>query len=257
MIVYGIDIGVYRTGVMRQIRRSATSFAWVRVDSSPGAFDVVYTQQQNQMQLTNGCTYTYGQDINDLCQHVVADIGHDRVAIGMEAPMWFPIFSAADAQSASFALFSTRFAQEHGLGWWMQSGAAAKVKAMSIGYTVLNYVCSNAPQSQNIPFSLDISDWQTGGILLYEGFVGGNYKLSTTNADVFDAFTSAAAFWGLHGGGTPVSCTAKTPSRLPAQFHAAKTQAGEVFSVWSAIVNRIGLSNTGNVALDCEVVGFQ
>ncbi len=83
MIVYGIDIGVYRTGVQGQVRRSDTSFAWVRVDSSPVAFDVAYVPQQNQMQLSNGCSYTYGQDINDLCQQVVSDIGRDQVAIGM------------------------------------------------------------------------------------------------------------------------------------------------------------------------------
>lgn len=257
MIVYGLDIGVYHTGVQSQVRRSDTSFAWARVDSSPGAFDVGYTQQQNRMQLNNGCSYTCGQDINDFCQHVVADIGHDRVAIGMEAPMWFPIFSAAAVQSASFALFSTRFAQEQGLGWWMQSGAAAKVKAMSIGYTVLSYICNNAPQTQNTALSLDISHWQAGGILLYEGFVGGNYKLSDDNDDIFDAFTSAAAFWGLHGGGTPVSCTAKAPPRLPLRFHAAQTQPSDVLSVWEAIVNRSGLTSSQNVALDCEVVGFQ
>jgi hypothetical protein len=60
----------------------------------------------------------------------------------------------------------------------------------------------------------------------------------------------------LNGGGMQVSCTATTSPRLPAQFHEAQTQPGDVFSVWSAIANRAGWSNTQNVDLDCEVVGF-
>ena len=256
MIVYGIDIGVYHTGVQSQVRRSDTSFAWARVDGSPGVFNLSYRSHQNQLQLNNGLAFTCGQDINDLCQHVTDDLENSRVAIGMEAPMWFPIHSVAAAQSASFAMFSNRFHQEQGLGWWMQSGAAAKVKATSVGYTILNHICNHAPLGPRTAVTLDTMRWRTGEALLYEGFVGGAYKLSTANDDIFDAFTSGAAFWGLNGGGAAVSCTATVPPRSPASFHAAQSQQGDVFSAWSAIANRAGLYNWQDIALDCQVVGF-
>ncbi len=129
-IAYGIDVGMYQHGSKGRVN-SKTTFAWARV--APG---IELHCDENGECAFEGGEITQGRDIRELASLLSRDIQESvrsklRVAIGMEAPMWQP--TPRRLPEGAFDLFPLRFEQESGYWWYLQSGASATVRALSLG----------------------------------------------------------------------------------------------------------------------------
>jgi hypothetical protein len=256
MVVYGVDIGVYCQGASSQIL-SKTKMAWARVHACPGNLRVCAYRGR-----TNGAAFCgpdrafrCGKDLGWLSRWMARDLrsGH-RLALGFEAPMWLPTFSGLP--TGRFSLYDVRFPAERGCQWYLQAGAAASVKALSVGCLLLSRLLQARP---GIALTTNADDWlgSPNHVFLFEAFVvEPDYKVpcakevSARAKDEWDAFTAAASFWALHAPG----CNVGFPARL---LHAPHSHPGKVLSLWKVIADRAGVGGQTLGDLDCEVVGLQ
>ncbi|MDA7918244.1 hypothetical protein N9B20_01145 [Mariniblastus sp.] len=237
-IAYGIDIGVYRhtqAGTVRGVSQS--TFAWARAES-----DVAMSYDSGRFEFKN--SFQVGRNFADLADLIQNDVlQNKRIAIGIEAPMWQP--SPDEIPQGEFSLFEPRFACERGCEWYLQSGASATVKAISIGKLLL----SLANLGEKTTFSTYVS--QSSDIVLFEGFVVGDWKLPgaeefSEGAHAWDALTTAAAFHYSQGSEKQAGL---------AVIHDWGSIKEPVVSHWKTIVQEAGLSGI-HCDKDCAVVGF-
>lgn len=193
--VYAIDIGVYRHGIKGDVLM-ASSFAWARLK---GACQVNRLISGESTFFEVQGQFRDGRSIRDLSSAIIKDLAAgERIALGIEAPMWQP--APRSIPRGGFDLTPLRFAQESGYAWYLQSGAAATVKALSTATLLLSLVAQDRP---SISFS---TSWEADAdVLLFEAFVAGGWKLPTEEVpedrNTWDARTAAAAFDAVFRGG--------------------------------------------------------
>jgi hypothetical protein len=242
-VAYGIDVGMYEHG-SKGVVNANTTFAWARVTQG-----IELRFDDNGNLFFEGGEATQGRDIRDLARLLSQDIRESvrsrvRVAIGMEAPMWQP--TPRRLPQGAFDLFPSRFEQEAGYWWHLQSGASATVRALSIGRLLFSLL--------DIPRNL--TQFATGPtystcIELFEGFVAGDWKLPRDitrypNGHCWDALTTAAAFQiALRGGSEGESVV----------LHSAMSLTEPFISHWKTIVGSTGLY-TKYCDTDCMVLGI-
>lgn len=150
---YAVDIGVYNVGANGRILSSTTT-AWARSADGTSSFDdIVYSGSCHVGKFSGSSerTWSCGRSISLLADRIAADIKAGfSVSLGLEAPMWFPIWRE---QCAGLKLFKPRFLDEGKNQWYLQSGAAATVKAVSIASMLVGLLTSRRPavSSPRIP----------------------------------------------------------------------------------------------------------
>ncbi len=234
-VVYALDIGVYNLGAHSQILSSTTT-AWCRLSSPPTSLSGVEysgTTSSGQFRLSGKWSANCGRSIEDLARAMARDFKEGKsISLGFEAPMWFPM---QREHSPSLSLFSPRFSEESGHEWYLQAGAAATLKAASLGCLLFSQV--EGLGVRLVP-STDPDSWRTGNgtLILFEAFVAGDYKLGrprgvpVTAANEWDAATAAVSWPLAHG------FPSYELSVQPMTLHKAGSQRGSVMSVWSIIL---------------------
>lgn len=241
-VAYGIDVGMYEQGIKGAVN-SNTTFAWARV-----SHDVELHCDDNGDCSFKGADIKQGRDIRVLATLLSVDIresmrGKLRVAIGMEAPMWQP--TPRRLPQGAFDLFPLRFAQESGYWWYLQSGASATVRALSIGRLLFSLLDIPRELTQFVTCPT-----HSACIELFEGFVAGQWKLPRDiskypNGHCWDAVTTAAAFQIAITSGESHSVV----------LHKAASHNEPLISHWKTIVGSTGLY-TKYCDTDCMVVGI-
>jgi hypothetical protein len=159
--------------------------------------------------------------------------------------MWQP--TPQRLPEGAFELFPLRFAHESGFWWYLQSGASATVRALSIGRLLFSLldIPRNLTQFATCPT-------HSGCIELFEGFVAGEDKWKLPrdirrfpNAHCWDATTTAAAFQMAIKGGEGKSVV----------LHQAMSHNRPLISHWKTIVGSTGLY-TKYCDTDCMIVGI-
>lgn len=241
-VAYGIDVGMYEHGTKGTVN-SNTTFAWARVTHG-----VELHRDDNGDYSFEGADIVFGQDIRELAKLLSHDIRESissrcRVAIGMEAPMWQP--TPRRLPPGAFDLFPLRFAQEAGYWWYLQSGASATVRALSIGRLLFSLldIPRELTQFATLPT-------RSSGIELFEGFVAGDWKLPRDiakhpNQHCWDAVTTAAAFQLAIKGSESKSFI----------LHNAGSYESSLIPHWKTIVGSAGLY-TKYCDTDCMIVGI-
>lgn len=241
MIAYGIDIGVYRHSAQSRVN-GHTTFAWARTGD-----DVTLTYINEHSRFCFCGNPKTGSDIRELGGLISKDLAAgSKIAIGMEAPMWQP--TPMHLPDGAFQLFAGRFAEEKEFGWYKQSGAAATVKAISIGVLLFSLV-----EFPDRAISFGVNPEADQDVTLFEGFVAGSWKLPgkptvPLSSHCWDAITTAVAFRYQ----APWSVTNSAPSSY---IHGSGTAKTEVVSHWKTILERSG-RDVGNCDADCMVLGF-
>ena len=249
VVVYALDIGVYNTGAIGNVLNSTTT-AWSRL--SQGIENIKDIQYDN-----NSFIYTpnnrkpvifeCGRSLEQLAEKIAADIKKKhKIALGFEAPMWIPL---ENLHRANLRLFEPRFEAEKGHAWYLQAGAAATLKAISLGIMLRNHL--NLLED-NINCITCIDHWTPGSIILYEAFVAGNYKLENNignnRQNEWDAFTAGLAWGSRH-------CGFHIPDRyIGRTLHNAGRRAAEglpLLSIWNLIFEECPATS------ECEVVAIQ
>jgi len=241
-VAYGIDVGMYEHG-MKGAVNSNTTFAWGRVTHG-----VELHRDDNGDYSFEGAEIEFGRDIRDLAKRLSRDIRESarrklRVAIGIEAPMWQP--TPQQLPQGVFDLFPLRFDQEAGFWWYLQSGASATIRALSIGRLLFSLldIPRNLTQFTTCPT-------HSGCIELFEGFVAGHWKLPRDitkhpNQHCWDAVTTAAAF----------QIAIKSGGNDSIILHRSTSYEGSLISHWKTIVGSTGLY-TKYCDTDCMIVGI-
>ena len=161
VVVYGVDIAVIKIGERgKPIGRRG--FAWARL--APPESGVIDPSLFMGDQI--------GIDLNMLVSSIAEDLraGAD-VALGFEAPMWTPAPSVLPDEGN---LFDLRFKpQEVGYGWYMQSGAAATMKALTLGKILISQLVRLGFRPQ---FITERKPPSPGQLCLFEAFVTGTYR---------------------------------------------------------------------------------
>lgn len=252
-IAYALDIGVYYTGPTGQVLNETTS-AWCRLDrglTNLNSLHYIGTPTQgrftNRKDRPEDFFCSCGRSIKILADSIVQDFknGH-RVAIGFEAPMWLPL---ERQHKPHLRLFVPRFHAEKGSEWYLQSGAAATLKAISLGMMLRNYL-KESPNITNR--TTDINFWRPKTLLCFEAFVVGPYKcldfqVASTAPNEWDAFTAALAWGALNlGFSVPASLNAL-------RLHKPGGRHDACLSVWNIIFNE-WMDSSGPP--DCEVVAL-
>ena len=244
--VYALDIGVYNLGVGCQVLRSTTA-AWCRLDTLPADLAELAHQFNHPDETSLRC----GRDIRELVRLMACDLRRGTpVALGFEAPMWFPVYRA---HRARFSLFEPRFPDERAHEWYLQSGAAATLKAISLGCLLFSELTATMGPLNEVTLSTHPDSWgKRSTLTLFEAFVAGDFKLEFPgNAHEFgenewDAATAAAAWLRVH---SPLA------NDLPDRPLCEAGGNRDVVSVWSVIVGAglpaAELQGPGA----CEVVG--
>ncbi|MGD0489669.1 MAG: hypothetical protein ABSB94_21115 [Syntrophorhabdales bacterium] len=255
-VVFALDIGVYRTGANGQIL-SGTTAAWSRLTRGVADFDCIkhsgtptYGQFTDSSDLGESSTSLCGRSMEKLAELMADDLrGGRRVALGFEAPMWLPL---EERHRANLNLFAPRFTAERGSEWYLQSGAAATLKAISLGVMLRNRLRELVGTAKRTTL---VKYWQPGTIFLFEAFVVGKYKVNNVTPgfaapdDERDAFTAALAWGNLHMGFvTPTSFQGVC-------LHAAGARSDPCLSLWDVIFGAGSFSAPGQ--LDCEVVALE
>jgi hypothetical protein len=252
--VFALDIGVYGTGSSGQIL-SGTTAAWCRLER--GITDIgslIYggTATFGQFAAPHDSTLPFscvcGRSIEKLAELIAADLsaGH-RVALGFEAPMWLPL---EHRHKPRLKLFGPRFQAEAGSEWYLQSGAAATLKAISLGVMLREHLrdCHHLKKR-----TTHVDFWQPDTLLLFEAFVVGPFKtLGVKAADAapneWDAFTAALAWGALH------LSFITSPTIAPILLHRTGAREGSCLSVWDVIFGDL-LPPFGSP--DCDVVAMR
>jgi len=253
---YAVDIGKYHVGARGQIRRSDTTTAWARSDEGTPSFNDIKYYSGSEGSCDEGTfakstqRWSCGRSISLLVDRIAADIDAGcSVSLGLEAPMWFPI---GLEQCANLKLFRPRCEEERGSEWYVQSGAAATVKAISIAAMLVNLLTSKQP---GVRFTTDPSSGADGTITLYEAFVVGKFKMSvpagaTQAKNEWDAFTASLA-WGA------VNLAFNIPPSVYAkELHKAGSSPSEIASVWQIVASLVPSRPQVDGPLDCQIVGL-
>ena len=262
-VVYALDIGVYRTGIQGQVL-SETTAAWCRVTKGITAFDALrYSGTpctgifncHSEADPVESSGFRCGRSLPLLAESLTGDLEEGRqVALGFEAPMWLPL---AFNEAPSLTLFSPRFSAEATHRWYLQSGAAATVKSISLGIPLLEMVRSRLPDREFL-WTTAVAEERENSVTLFEAFVAGDYKVQgfdvAKNApDEWDAFLAALAWGSIHAG-------FELPDGVEAEsLHEAGTHPDPSVSVWDVVAGGTQGSRSTKVAgpSDCEVVGLR
>lgn len=247
--IYGLDIGVYKLGAKSRVL-AATTTAWCRVVAGTSSVNGVAHEGGTDLGILKtpaGNSWQCGRSIKELANAIATDIvSGRRIALGLEAPMWFPLHAV---HCPGLTLFEPRFDQERGSEWYVQAGAAATLKAISLGRLLLSYLTGLGHRPI---FTTAGDDVPVGQVRLFEAFVAGKqFKISHPGLDAtneWDALVAALAFGGVHK-------IVEVPLGWePTLLHAAGDAAGEGFSVWNTVLQASGADDAEG-PWDCDVVG--
>lgn len=229
-VAYGLDIGVYNTGTKGQILMSTTA-AWARASEGTASFsELRHTGNSSSGRLVNESraqTFHCGRSLEGLAHSIAEDIKNNfRVALGFEAPMWIPL---ERKHRAMMTLFGPRFVAEKGSEWYLQSGAAATLKALSLGVLLRELL----RQELNGPLpsmTTNLHEQSTADFTLFEAFVVGPYKVCGASArDEMDALIAALAF------GATVFGYELPPGISATMLHPAGVRGEDCLSIWSTV----------------------
>jgi hypothetical protein len=253
-VVYALDIGVYNLNAAGHVLASTTT-AWACVSESVPTLALSYTGScaMGAFRDSDGRTWPCGRSLDVLARAIVRDVeaGH-RVALGFEAPMWFPTRHAARPGLTTFA---ARFETERGSEWYLQSGAAATLKAIGLGIMLFSAIVAQRDKQRFSTRSNDLD----GAILLYEAFVAGDYKIAPpasvarSGTNEWDALTAAIAWRTLHSD----SGLAAPPPLRAVELHKGGSLRGGAISVWSIIAAHLATPAVIEGPVDCQVVGLR
>ena len=262
-VVYALDIGVYHTGAEGQVL-SKTTAAWCRATEGNRAFDSLrysgtpcsgYFRSDREAGAAGSPGFRCGRSLPLLADSIAQDLAEGaRIALGFEAPMWLPL---AFREGPNLTLFSPRFPAEADHRWYLQSGAAATVKAISLGIPLLKGVMDRLP-GREIRWTTEVERWKEDTLILFEAFVAGDHKVpgfkgSEDAPDEWDAFLAALAWGSIHAG-------FELPDGVEAEsLHMAGTHPDPSVSIWDVVAGGTQGSRSTKVAgpSDCEVVGLR
>jgi hypothetical protein len=253
---YAVDIGVYNVGSKGQIL-SSTKTAWARSGEGTYSFDgITYSGSCDEGTFGKSTQqWSCGRSISRLVDRIAADLDAGfSVSLGLEAPMWFPIGLGLE-QCANLQLFKPRCEEERGGSeWYLQSGAAATVKAISIAAMLIGLLTSKQP---GVKITTDPSSGTAGTIALYEAFVVGEGKFkmrlpagATQAENEWDAFTASLA-WGAVNWAFNIP-----PSVHPKELHKAGSALSGIASVWQIVASLVPSHPRVDGPLDCQIVGL-
>ncbi|MEO6195885.1 MAG: hypothetical protein ABIS20_22940 [Thermoanaerobaculia bacterium] len=169
------------------------------------------------------------------------------VALGFEAPMWTPAPSKLPDRGN---LFKLRFEPEVGYGWYLQSGAAATMKALTLGKILISQLVRLGAQAQ---FLTERKLPDSGQLCLFEAFVAGDEFRTDSpegfSQDAWDAATAALAYAGA---------ILKIPIKGydAIEFGPAPALPSEVFSHWATVISACGLDAQACL-MPCPVVAMR
>ena len=239
LTIFGVDIGVYLLGKNGR-PTDRTTFAWSSVPTPPDPLETA----------AGSASARDPHSIAALARAVTTALkAGRRVAIGFEAPMWLPIHSAVP--DGEFRLFAPRFPKEKEREWYLQSGAAATLKAVGIGTLLFSDIVR---QEVTPALTTNAARWRQseGAILVFEAFVTGEYKVAAPaghNLDYWDAKVAAIAC-DLY-----LSATEHPEWSLQVLARASDRSDSDL-SVWAMIAEAAGLDAT-DCRGRCDVVGVQ
>jgi hypothetical protein len=237
---YGLDIGKYTLGVHAQVCASKTTTAWARLTSGIASFDEL------------PAVGTKGTSITELARCINADLASGRsVALGLEAPMWFPI---ARRHKESLHLFKGRFPEEDECTrqWYLNGGTAATLKALSLGIMLLSLVRDDNP---GIRLTTQPNCIAQNTLVLFEAFVTADFKLSEYRSrgiteHEWDAFLASLA-WGA------LRKSFRVPAGIARRvLHAAGREQAETLSIWGTIASNVPSLLPVDGPPDCDVVAL-
>ena len=247
-----LDIGVYNLGGKGQVLSSTTA-AWARaVDSITSIQEIKHSGSLDAGEFadSSGHTWPCGRKVGTLADRIGRDLDAGlNVALGFEAPMWFPI---SREERAGLQLFGPRFEAERGSEWYLQSGTAATLKALSLGSMVLSQIVANRP---TLRFSTEPVANREPAVVLFEAFVAASYKVvppagAAAMPDHWDALTASLA-WGA------LNADVELPPNLKAvQLHPRGSHPGDTVSVWHVIAHTLPKALAIYGPSDCQVVGL-
>ncbi len=251
---YAVDIGVYNVGTKGQVLCSTTT-AWARSLEGTRSFEgIMYSGscEEGTFSESTQRTWSCGRSISRLADRITGDIEAGfSVSLGLEAPMWFPI---RWEQCANLQLFQPRFEEERGSEWYLQAGAAATVKAVSIAAMLVDLLTSKQP---GVKLTTNPSSAAARTIVLYEAFVAGKFNTppparATQAGNEWDAFAASLA-WGAINWAFNIP-----PSLHPKELHKAGSSLCRIASVWQIVTSLVYGSGPCRVdgALDCQIVGL-
>jgi hypothetical protein len=237
---YGLDIGKYTLGVRGQVCASKTTTAWARLASGIASFHEL------------PAVGTRGTSITGLAGCINADLESGPVALGFEAPMWLPI---ARRHKESLQLFKGRFPKEDECTrqWYLNGGAAAALKALSLGIMLLSLVRNDNP---GVRLTTQPNCGAQNTIVLFEAFVTAEefklagYRPSGITEHEWDAFLASLAWGALHK-------SFSVPARItPLLLHAAGSEPSEALSIWKTIASNVPSLPPVDGPPDCDVVAL-
>ena len=251
---YAVDIGMYHVGGKGQMC-SDTTTAWARSgEGTPSFDDITYSGSCDEGTFAKSTQRwsCHGRSISRLVDRIAADIDAGcSVSLGLEAPMWFPI---GLEQCANLQLFKPRCEDERGSEWYVQSGAAATVKAVSIAAMLVNLLTSKQP---GVKLTTDPTAGTNGTIILYEAFVVDEFKMpvpagATQAKNEWDAFTASLA-WGAVNWAFDIP-----PAVYPKKRYTrpALVPVGDRFCLWQIVASLVPSHPRVDGPLDCQIVGL-
>ncbi|MGB3632720.1 MAG: hypothetical protein WA982_01630, partial [Rubrobacteraceae bacterium] len=167
-VVFALDIGTYKIGVSGQILAKTTT-AWCRLDDgvanlegieysgtpAAGCFEVPAGQISSKFEC--------GRSIKKLAEAIAEDLESERrISLGFEAPMWLPL---EHEHSPNLSFFGPRFKEERRREWYLQAGAAATVKAISLGTMLRKHLSRRCGK---VGFVTKPDPWSPKTIILFE-----------------------------------------------------------------------------------------
>lgn len=254
--VYALDIGVYRTDGNGSVLAGTTA-AWCRATTGlkvATGFTREGTRCRGKLSIDGSGAFDCGRNLDELARAIADDIRKkNEVALGFEAPMWIPLTLE---HSGRMSLFDLRSEQERGSAWYLQSGAAATVKAISLGVLLREllrtHLGGELPQLSTLPSAAG-----DGTIVLFEAFVAGDFKAFGDKvsdvvsgrdiSDEADALAAALAWGSLHRG------FELPPGFTALRLHGSGDRLSSCLSVWSVV---LGETVTAGPP-DCEVLALE
>lgn len=249
--VYALDIGVYKTRNDSEQVLAKTTAAWARLSEGVNSFQRLEYEgnpTEGRFYRSGDPSSTHppiacGRSIPKLSEAIARDMSEENlVALGFEAPMWFPV---KHKHHAGLDLFQPRVEEEGSIyRWYHQSGAAATLKATSLGILLLKDL--ERRLSKSIRLTTRVEGWKPSTLILYESFVAGEYKVDPGELpdDEWDALTSALA-WGKRHVDFVI------PEGYEARsLHSCGSFDGHALSVWDHIAGEV------DGPKDCEVVAL-
>ncbi|WP_185157233.1 hypothetical protein [Paenibacillus anseongense] len=204
-------------------------------------------------------------DTTDLADLIAQDLrDNKRVAIGMEAPMWFPTqrqirFNDEGSQNAH---------------WWNPAASAATISAIGIGVNLFS-ILRNFLLEHKIEPTTNLDDWFSSNkfeIFLFEGFINGpKYKLESKqwmnkfnksihdqkppDEHIWDAFLVATAFWEFFMQRQQLNSSNTQKNTQKVIVHSISYNDA-VFSHWHNILTKNNILLNPVVHSDCLVLSL-